>query len=325
MEYNIINQYVNFIKREYNSFFHIMLGNKFQKNYCEDFIARYIDVRYFNETNYPKEKDIINRLNKELLDVFSKLVNDDNEDILKNIVALFGYIVYFDDIGAVNDISKLIDTLIEDEDIKLEYSDSVKGDLRRWYIALKKGKEKFNDTITSNYFEITEKRLYRKLFQLILQHNVKISNLYSEFAISKAYNSGVISEDKLFITYILGSLLVLNSAIILDFSRHYIVDMESSLFGKERKLARLFCVIDNPLAKKMIHIRITYMDYMNNKEKVNKYINDGYSFAVIIDDSFDGNTNELILFPYIFIKEDSEYYDVIMRKKDYIKSKVIKL
>ncbi len=325
MEYNIINQYVNFIKREYNNFFHIMLGNKFQRKYCEEFIDKYIDVRYYNETNYSKEKDIINRLNKELLDVFSKLVNDENEDTLKNIVALFGYIVYFDDIGAVNDISQLIDALIDDDDIKIEHNDSIKGELRRWYIGLKKGKEKFNDTIISNYFEITEKRLYRKIFQLVLQHNVKISNLYSEFAINKAYNSGVISEDKLFITYILGSLLILNSAIILDFSRRYVIDMESSLFGKERKMARLLSVIDNPLAKKMINIRITYMDYINNKEKVNKYINDGYSFGIIIDDSFDENINELILFPYVFIREDSEFYDLILRKKDYIKSKIIKL
>ena len=61
MEYNIINQYTNFLTREFGNYFKIMLSNKYQKDLCNKFIERYIAVRYYNETNYKKEKDIINR------------------------------------------------------------------------------------------------------------------------------------------------------------------------------------------------------------------------------------------------------------------------
>ena len=325
MEYNIINEYVKFLMRQYNGFFKIVLGDKYQKKLCDPFLDRYITVRYYNETSYSREKDIIDRLNKELVDVFEEVVDDENEDTLKNIVALFGYIVYFDDIYFVEDISQLIDTLVDDENIKIEHSDNIKKDLKSWYLNLKKLKDKFNSTIITKDFDLIERRLYRKIFQLVLQHNVKISNLYSEFAISKAYNSGLVNEDKLFVTFILGSSLILTSAIILDFSRHYVVDFVSSLFGKEKKMSRLFNIIDNPLAKKFFHLRISYYDYLNNKEKINKLINDGFSFGIIIDDHFDENINELVLFPYIFIREDSEFYDMIVKEKENIKSKIIKL
>ena len=325
MEYNILNEYVKFLMRQYNGFFKIVLGNNYQKKICDTFLEKYITVRYYNETSYSREKDIIDRLNKELVDVFEELVDDDNEDTLKNIVALFGYIVYFDDIYFVEDISELIDTLVDDENIKIEHNDNIKKDLKSWYLNLRKLKDKFNNTIVTKDFDLIERRLYRKIYQLVLQHNVKISNLYSEFAISKAYNSGLINEDKLFITFILGSSLILNSAIILDFSRHYVIDFVSSLFGKEKKMSRLFSIIDNPLAKKLLHVRISYYDYLNNKEKINKLINDGFSFGIIIDEHFDENISELVLFPYIFIREDSEFYDMIVKEKEYIKSKIIKL
>lgn len=325
MEYNIIKQYMDFLIREFGNYFKIMLGNNYQKDLCNKFIERYIAVRYYNETNYKKEKDIINRLNKELIDVFKENVDEDNEDTLKNMVALFGYIAYFDDICGVDDISGVIDTLIEDTDIKLERDDSVKKKLRDWYLNLKKGKEKFNDTLVSKDFQIIEKRVYRKLFEFILEHNVKISNLYSEFAIYKAYNSGMIAEDKLFVTYILGSLVVLNNAINLDFSRHYMVDLASSLFNKEKKIVRLFNILNSPLAKKMFSVRISYTDYIKNKDRVNEFISDGYSFGIVIDSHYNGNLDELMLFPYIFIDDENEYYDSIIKEKEYIKAKIIKL
>ena len=325
MEYNIINQYIAFLTREYGNYFKILLDNKYQKDLCAKFIEKYITVRYYNETNYKREKDIINRLNKELIDVFKENVTEENEDMLKNMVALFGYIAYFDDVCDVEDISGLIDTLTEDTDIKLELDTDVKKKLNDWYINLKKGKEKFNDTIISKDFQVIEKRVYRKLFEFVLEHNIKISNLYSEFAIYKAYNSGIIAEDKLFVTYILGSLIVLNNAINLDFSRHYMVDLASSLFNKEKKIVRLFNILNNPLAKKMISVRISYTDYIKNKERVNEFITDGYSFGIVIDNRYSGNIDELMLFPYIFVSEENEYYEAILKEKEFLKAKIIKL
>lgn len=325
MDYNVIEEYISFNREKYLEFFKIILGSNYQKYLCSIFIDRYINVRYYNETNYLTEKDFVNRINKELVDLTKKLADDDNIDDIKNIVALFGYIIYFDDVGIINHDMELINTLVTDDIIKVEKKDDLKQLIKDWYTSLRKGKEIFNNAISTKDFNLLEKRLYKKLNYLELEHNVKISNLYSEYAIDKAYNSGIVNEDKLFVTYILASSLVLNNAINLDFSRYYLVPIASTLFEKEKKFMRLINVINNPLSKKFISIKILYSDYKKNKSKINNLINDGYSFGIELDEKYTGNTSELVLFPYIFVNEDSPEYEMLMREKERLKSKIIKL
>ena len=325
MNYNIIEEYISFNREKYLEFFKIILGNHYSKYLCSLYIDKYIDVRYYNETNYLTEKDFINRLNKELVDLTKKIAEDDNIEDIKNIVALFGYIVYFDDVCVVSQEMELINTLVTDDTIKISNKEELKQPIKEWYIRLKKGKEKFNNTIRTKDFSLLEVRLYKKLHYLELEHNVKISNLYSEYAIDKAYNSGTVNEDKLFITYILASSLVLNNAINLDFSRYYLVPLAGTLFEKEKKFTRLINVINNSLAKKFISLRITYSDYKKNKFKINDLISEGYSFGIELDSKYTGITSELVLFPYIFVYEDTPEYEMLMREKDLLKSKIIKL
>jgi len=325
MNYNIIDEYISFTRDKYLELLKIMLGSRYQKYLCALFVDKYIEVRYYNETNYLAEKDFIKRLNKELLDLTSKLADDDNIEDIKNIVALFGYIVYFDDICVITEDMELINMLVTDEVIKINKKEELKQAIKEWYVSLKKGKEAFNKAISTKDFNLLEVRLYKKLHYLELEHNVKISNLYSEYAIDRAYNTGTVSEDKLFITYILASELVLNNAINLDFSRYYLVPIASTLFEKEKKFTRLINVINNVLAKKFISIRITYTDYKKNKTKINNLITEGYSFGIELDSKYTGNTSELALFPYIFVYEDSPEYEMLLREKDLLKSKIIKL
>ena len=325
MNYNIIEEYISFNREKYLELFKIVLGSKYQKYLCSLFIDKYINVRYYNETNYLTEKDFINRLNKELVDLTKKLSDDDNIETIKNIVALFGYIVYFDDVCVITQDIELINTLVTDDIVKIQNKEEVKSAIKEWYSGLKKGKESFNKAIETKDFSLLEVRLYRKLYNLELEHNVRISNLYSEYAIDKAYNTGIVNEDKLFITYILASSLVLNNATNLDFSRYYVVPLASTLFEKEKKFMRLINVINNSLAKKFISIRITYSDYKKYKNKINDLISEGYSFGIELDSKYTGNTSELVLFPYIFAYEDSPEYEMLVREKDKLKSKIIKL
>ena len=84
MDYNIVDKYINFIRESYMDLCKIVFKSNCKKELCLAFIEKYITVRYYNETNYPGEKDFINRINKELLDLLDKLVLDDNLDDLKN-------------------------------------------------------------------------------------------------------------------------------------------------------------------------------------------------------------------------------------------------
>lgn len=325
MEYNIIEEYVSFIREKFLDFFKFIMRNHYRKNICATFIDKYIEVRYYNETNYITVKDFINRINKELVDLTNKIADDDTLEDIKNIVALFGYLVYFDDICVVNEEMELINTLVSDDIIKIEHREGLRIFIKQWYLELKQGKENFEKVLTTKSFNLVEERIYRKLYYLQLEHNVRISNLYSEYAIDKAYNTGTVGEDKLFITYILASNLVLNNAINLDFSRFYMVPFASTLFEKEKKCARLLGVLDNQLAKKFISIRITYTDYKKNRDLIDKLISEGYSFGLELDSKYIGNVNELLLFPYVMVYDDTPEYDSIMRDKDKLKSKIIKL
>ena len=325
MDYNIIEKYIKFIKKEFTEFFKIALQKDYSKKLCDTFIEKYIDVRYYDETDFPKEKDFITRTNKEFYGLYEELIDSKNSEVLKNIVALFGYLMCFDDTDVFTEELDLINALLEDSNLKIDFAESTKGELINWFRVFKQKKEDFNYSVLSKEFTLTENRLCKNTFMLDLKHNVKISNLYSEYAVNKVYTSGIVYEQRLFITYILASYSALEDARNLDFSKHYVVSFPSSIFDKERKLQRLFNVLDNTLAKKKITIMITYEDYLNNKETIDTYIANGYSFGVIIDSTFDYDLFGLIIFNYVFISENSDFYDMIIKEKDKIKTKLIVL
>ena len=323
MEYNIINTYIKFIKNKLLEFFKIILNNRYSKSTCELFIDKYIDVRYYNETNNPTQRDFINRLNKDLVDVYKENVNENNKNTLKTIVALFGYITYLDDLKNVKEDLEVINMLTKDPNLKIEDATNLNATLKEWYSDLKSTKEKFSKSIATREFYLTDNLVYKNTYEVKLEHNVKISNLFSEYAINKAYNSGTVNEDKLFVTYILVSNNILNNAIALDFSKKYIVGLSNSLFKKEKKIQRLFNTLDNPLSKKLISIKIDYKDYVTNKDFINKKIKEGYSFSVVLDDD-NVEINELILFSYIYVFEDSEIFDII-KNNNMIGARIIKM
>ena len=323
MEYNIIIIYTKFVKDKLLELFKLLLQKDFNTSTCKAFINRYIDVRYYNETNYTKEKDFINRLNKELVDVYESQVTEQNKENLKNIVALFAYISYLDDLFEGKEDMEILNTLANDEDIKIPKKENFKQDLRKWYFSFKKGKNKFQAALMSKEFSLSEKRVYRKTLETTVEQNVKISNLYSEVAINKAYNMGVVAEDKLFINAILTSEVLLNNAISLDFTTKYILPLESSLFNKHKKLNRFLSILDNPLCKKYISIKILASEYLQNIEFIQGKMKEGYQFAIELDTEID--ESQYILFSYIYVYEDSEIFDIIINGKDKMTAKVIKI
>jgi len=111
----------------------------------------------------------------------------------------------------------------------------------------------------------------------------------------------------------------------LDFTRKYVIDIPASIVEKDRKFKRLLSTIDNMLARKYIHLRITYSTYLKNKNLFDLIIKYGYNVGVIIDDSFEGKINSLAIFSYIFVYEDSEFFDIIKNNEDKIESKIIKI
>ena len=325
MSTNYIMEYIDYVKKSYLAFFKIMLKNKYSKETCLPFLDKYISVRYYDETNYPSIKDFTERLNKELLDTLCIIEEDADKNLLKNIVAMFGYILYFDNICQIENEEKLLDFIASSDIVKIEDREHLIERLRTWYVGFKCDLATFDQVVTSKDFTILEKRLYRSLYSIDLKHNIKISNLYSEYAIEKVFNSGVVNEDKSYITYILTSKLVLSNTINLNFTKKYMVDLPQTLLEKNKKLERLLDILNSTLAKKHIFMRLLYSDYIQHKEVIDRYISEGYSFILELDSSFKGNTMELILFPYILVHKDSIECDILIEKKENISSKIIKI
>jgi len=323
MNTNVISEYIDFVKASILGFYKIILDNTYDKNLIEPLLNRYILVRYCGETSFLGEQDLIEILSKEFKNVIDPIMNKDNEEELKTIYALFVYVFYFDECYYIENTSLLLDSFFQDESIKVNFTEKKKREVTRFISKFNANKERFDLVFRSAYFGIEEKILKSNLYHVTLSQNVKVSNLYSEYAIEKAFNSGVVNEDKLFITLLMTSQKILNNAIGLDFSRYYLIDFVTTFLTKEKKIARVFNIIDNDLAKKYLILNIKYIDYILNKENIDSYIKMGFSFSVTIDDKFEDDYADLILFTCVIVNSKSENYDIIMENRKQISSTLI--
>lgn len=325
MDLNIISEYLKFVKKSFLEFYKIIFENKYQKSLIEPFLDKYIDIRYNNETNYHNIKNLTNRVSKELEPLFIELQSDNNISLLKSIYALFGYIMYLDDAIYFDSSKSLIDYLISDNNLKIEGLSLKKDELNKWLRNFTKGKKEFFRVLETNEYILKEKRIQRGYYNLSLEQNVKISYLYSDTAINKAFTTGNTYEDSLFVLYILASKLVLENAINLDFSRRYCLEFANSLWSKEKKQKRLLEILNNTLAKKYLEIKISLTTYYETKSQIDKLIKEGYLFSLYLDDTFTGKITELYLFSTIFIYKNNEFFDMIINSKEKIPGRIIVL
>ena len=325
MDLNIISEYLKFVKKSLLEFYKIIFENKYQKSLIEPFLDKYIDIRYNNETNYHNIKNLTNRVSKELEPLFIELQSDNNISLLKSIYALFGYIMYLDDAIYFDSSKSLIDYLIIDNNLKIEGLTLKKDELNKWLRNFTKGKKEFFRVLETNEYILKEKRIQRGYYNLSLEQNVKISYLYSDTAINKAFTTGNTYEDSLFVLYILASKLVLENAINLDFSRRYCLEFANSLWSKEKKQKRLLEILNNTLAKKYLEIKISLTTYYETKSLIDKLIKEGYLFSLYLDDTFTGKITELYLFSTIFIYKNNEFFDMIINSKEKIPGRIIVL
>ena len=231
--------------------------------------------------------------------------------------------MYIDDAIYYDSSKSLIDYLISDNNLKIPDITSKKDELNKWLRGFTKTKKEFFLNLENNEYSLKEQRIDKGLYKLKLEQNVKISYLYSDTAINKAFTTGTTYEDSLFVLYILASKLVLENAINLDFSRRYVLPLASSLMLKEKKQKRLLEILNNTLAKKYLEISINLSTYYEYKNNIDKLIKDGYLFSIVIDDTFNGDITELYLFSSIFIYKNSEFFDMIIDSKERIPARIV--
>ena len=117
----IFEEYIKFVENFLINYFKLLLSGEYERSLIRPFINRYIDVRYYNQFSFVKEPTFTQKLNKELNNVAKEVMseNEDKVEKVKNIFALFGYVLYIDGCFSYSNISTLTKSLFNDTNIKL--------------------------------------------------------------------------------------------------------------------------------------------------------------------------------------------------------------
>ena len=321
----ILDEYMKFLEKNIYTYYRVVLGGKYNKDIVATFINKYIDVRYKNITVYTRGYSFADRINKELRNISKEIVKQDTtkEDYVRKIFILTGYLLYFDNCFEYLGNGNIFKALYSDENLVGFIDLGSEEVLKEQYNNFKKKKKEFFDLFIDKKFSIIRKRVTTNLYIADLEQNCNISQLYSEYAIDRAFNTGTTRENKIYLLLVMLSAYILDETINLTFASKYIVDLPDSLFGKSKKVNRYLKAIDNDVIKDRISFRITYDMYTKHKEEVNDMINAGFSFSVILDETYDENLQVLDLFMCTFVYEKYEYYDIIIGNKDNINTRII--
>ena len=319
----MLDNYIKYFENFLVNYYKIILDNKYEKKIITPFIEKYIDVRYYNNSVYERGYSFINKLNSELKNVAKEMVKQDMslEDKVKEIFTLFGYILYIDDCSEYTSLSSLIKTITDD----ISLNNEKKEELKNLVSDFIKTRKDFLSIFEDKNFNLNLKRIARNLKKVEIDQYCKLSPIFSEWAVNKAYNTGTVLENKQYLLYLMLSGYVLKQTIELNFNENYIVDFPESLFEKEKKINKYIKVLDSKITKPRIHFRFDYKTYLKYKDKINSLIKDGFNIAIVLDEEYDENIKVLDIFSYVFVYEKYEYYDIIIENKENIKANIISM
>lgn len=323
MTVNIINKYTDLTRKQITTYMKLVFGSTFNKEYNDKFTEKYINARYYNyyidDINETFRKRILNSLK----DVEENLTinNISDRDLIQKMNMFFQYVLYFDDVINYKDMKQKIERIAKLRKKFLnKSSETFEKKLYEKMQEYKKQKEEFIENLDTEDFSVKTKNYPRRLnvYRVNLKHNVEIPIEYSEFAVNKAFNSGIIQEDKLIVEYYLIEAIILKDILKQKFDKQYIVEFTTTLLKKTKKLKSLLNIINNPASLEQIILKIKYEDYYENKEKIHNLIRDGYKFAVILDDTLkmeEKSIQTLDIFKYVILNKQLENYEQIKAYK----------
>ena len=323
MTINIMNEYIDITKKQIETYFKIVFGNKFNKKFLLEYTEKYINIRYYNydETTFegtPRKK-IIERLNQVKENLESQYIL--NRDIIQQMCIFYYYILYFDNVVYYKDLKKTITKIVKLRQKLLNKSDeNFEKDLYEKMTEYIQKKQDFINKFNSDEFYLKISNYLDKLnvFRVNLKNSIKFPKEYSEFAIKKAFEKGIIEEDKLIIEYYFITIKILQDIIKQNFTRNYIVEFACSLLKKENKLKNLLNIISNPAVQDKICIKIRYESYIKFKDKIHELMKNGFQVALILDNTFEvnyKNIESLKLFKYVLLNKNLKQFEEIKEEK----------
>lgn len=308
MACNIVKEYIDYDRECIAKYISIITEKKLNSKICDMILDVYIDIRYYDIYKHVKKHtidDVYFYIQEEYQKKFTDKNRDRNMTLIRRVLVILRYVFLLEKYGKDKKIAKL---LVNFEDrLKEEYHNSkvIISDLIKNIKDDIKKKDRFIDNLLSNDFNVSIcVTNLAGVYMLDFDSNVKIPDLFSSIAINRVYNSGIINEDKLLVFYTLTCREILKDMRFYNFDKIYIVDFATELLNKKNKLINLFRIFDLDYLKERMVLKITYYDYLDNKDTIDGLIHDGYSFAIILDSDYEDNVL-LEIFNYIIV-DDSE-------------------
>lgn len=320
MTINIMEQYIEITKKQIEEYMKLVFKDKFNKGYCELFTERYINIRYYNyyenEVIETMRRKILNHLKQVGEDIIINNIND--RELIENMRIFFYYVLYFDDVVYYKDLKNKIQQISKIRERIYGYSSEQFTDelYEKMQEYIKQKKEIMNRFLSDNFFiKLTNYPDKTKIFRVNLKYkNIKFPLEYSEFAINKAFQVGLMAEDKLEVEYYLTVIQILKDILKLNFKRKYILEFADTLLKKPKKIKSILNIISSSAVQDKVSLKIRYEYFVQNRETVYELMRNGYKITIILDNSFDvtfKNIETLQMFEFVIISRELKEYSEI--------------
>lgn len=321
MTINIMNEYIEITKKQISEYMKLVFEEQFNSKYCDIFTERYVNIRYLNyyendlETTRRKVLEHLREVGEEII-----INNIKDRELIELMRVFFYYVIYFDNVTYYKDLRKKIEQIgkVKIKRIGKDLDEDELYNRMTYYI---KQKEEIIEEFSSEDFFIKVSKYPNKsnVFRINLKYkNIKFPLEYSEFAINRAYQTGLINEDKLVIEYYLTVVEILKDIIKQNFKRKYIVEFAATLLKKPKKIKSILNILKNEIIQEKISLKIKYENFLETKQEIYDLMREGYRITVILDNSFVPNFKDiesLKIFEYVIINQGLKYYEDIIENK----------
>lgn len=310
---NMLEEYLKFEKNNITLFSKQVLSTDFyEEETFNKLLNTYIENRYYNfysDEDTPFEERIFNHLRKTVMKL-SDGADEASKNRLVEMFTIFNYVLCLDGVKTIT--NKTLVKIVSEYHKNLYNLDDVtlfKEELSKLLKNIDDKRKKFFDYFKTEDFGIKKYGTTKdNLFDVELTHNLRFPKLYSEFAIDKVFNSGVIKEDKLLVEYYLLTSIIINDLRSCIFDRYYLIDFETSLFEDKARFEKLINIAKDDCFKGQTVFKIKYEDFAKYGNNVKDMIRDGYMFALKIDDNIEKHDFVLFdIFSYIIVNNNSKY------------------
>lgn len=343
---NLMDTYLNFTEKKIKKYMKIIFSTYYDEDLINEYLRTYINARYYNIKNTDKPaRAFYLRILDELEykeDILMEKCEEESEsldekqaklNLIHIIKEVFGYVLFFDNVRnvenfkTIDSVKEIVEKIFElvssslnikvPQDAENKLYKEVNSDMIEKDVFL----EKFETDEFALKFENTD--FSEDVYYVSLEHDVRMPMQYSESAIEKVFEEGIIAEDKLQIEYILLSVVSIRDIINGNFKDSYIAEFTSSLFKKKQKMNGILALISNQALQEKINLNIRYSDYIKNQKSVLDYTKLGYNFVITLDDLVKSveDVEKLKMFKLVIAPKELVLYKEL--KKDNSLSNVI--